>query len=289
MENACLIVSSPSKMQRLSKQWTLKKQTIGFIPTMGCLHEGHLSLMRQARKQTQKVVVSIFVNPLQFGRNEDFKIYPKPFEQDLQLCKEVGVDVIFHPTVSDFYPRQFQTTIDGNALAKKYCGRSRPGHFNGVLTAVHILFELIRPSSAFFGEKDFQQLFLIKQMCRDLWIPTEIVPMPIIRESNGLAMSSRNTYLNAEQKENAACLFHAISSVQAAVKKGYAKTAELHALAASLINHAPGMEMEYAHFVDLKTLLPLGDNIHTSSRLLLAAHIGENPRVRLIDNGHIAV
>lgn len=289
MKNACAIVSSPSKMHKIAEQWTLTKQTIGVVATMGCLHEGHLSLIKEARKRTQKVVVSIFVNPLQFGQNEDLNTYPKPFERDLELCRKAGVDVIFNPEAADFYPRSFQTSIDGGLLAKRYCGRSRPGHFNGALTVVHILFELIKPTLAFFGEKDFQQSFLIKQMCRDLWLPAEIVTMPIIREANGLAMSSRNTYLSPEQKEMAAVIFQAILSVQNAVKNGYTKTGELLALTASLINHSPGMQLDYAHFVDLKTLLPLGDNINTSARFLLAAYIGDNPRVRLIDNGHISV
>ncbi len=289
MEKACSIVSSPSKMQKIAQQWALTKQTVGIVPTMGCLHEGHLSLIQEARKQTQKVVVSIFVNPLQFGQNEDLDTYPKPFERDHELCKKAGVDVLFQPKAADLYPCLFQTNIDGGLLTKKYCGHSRPGHFNGVLTVVQILFELIKPTLAFLGEKDFQQLFLIKQMCRDLWLPTQIIPLPIIREPNGLAMSSRNTYLSAEQKENATCLFRAISGVQNAVTNGYTKTSELLDLAASLINHAPGMQLDYAHFVDLKTLLPLGDSVNTSARLLLAAYIGDNPRVRLIDNGHISV
>ncbi len=289
MDDTCRIVSSPSKMHKIAQQWTLTEQSIGVVATMGCLHKGHLSLIEEARKRTQKTVVSIFVNPLQFGQNEDLDTYPKPFERDLELCKKAGVDVIFHPKAVDLYPSSFQTKVDGGLLTKKYCGRTRPGHFNGVLTAVHILFELMKPTLAFFGEKDFQQSFLIKQMCRDLRLPTEILTMPIIREANGLAMSSRNTYLSPEQQETAACLFHAILSVQNAVKNGYTKTSELLSLTASLINHTPGMQLDYAHFVDLKTLLPLGDNINTSARLLLAAYIGDNPRVRLIDNGLISV
>jgi pantoate--beta-alanine ligase len=287
MEDICSIVSAPLKMHKIAKQWILDRHTIGYVPTMGCLHEGHLSLIKEARRRTQKVVVSIFVNPLQFSPTEDFNTYPKSFERDLEFCKKAGVDVIFHPKSADLYPRSFQTNIDGGLLSKKYCGKTRPGHFNGVLTVVHILLELIKPTLTFLGEKDFQQSFLIKQMCCDLWLPTEIIVMPIIREKNGLAMSSRNAYLNPEQKENAACLFHAILSVQNAVKNGYTKTSELLALAASSINHAPGMQLDYAHFVNSKTLLLVGDNITPPTRLLLAAYVGDNPRVRLIDNGHV--
>jgi pantoate--beta-alanine ligase len=285
MHQACSVVSSLAEMHALSKQWAGDKITVGLVCSMGCLHEGHLSLIREARQKNQKVVVSIFVNPLQFGPNEDLERYPKPFLKDFELCQAAGVDVIFHPRTQDIYPPQFQTRLFGGEAAKKYCGRSRPGHFDGVLTIVHLLFNLVRPTLAYFGEKDFQQLFLIKQMCRDLWLPTQIVPMPTIREKSGLALSSRNTYLSETQKERATCLFHAITKVQQAAQSGHCKTAELLSLAAFVIRQTPEMHIDYVHLVDLKTLMPLGDELNAPARLLLAAFIGENPRVRLIDNG----
>jgi pantoate--beta-alanine ligase len=281
------IVTSPLKMQSTTLRWIREDCSIGFVPTMGCLHEGHLSLIREAKKRSDKVVVSIFVNPLQFGKNEDLSTYPRPFERDVELCREAGIDVIFHPSAKELYPRGFQTSINGGELTKMYCGKTRPIHFNGMLTVVSMLFDIVNPTFAFFGEKDFQQLFLIKQMCRDFHKPVEIVGMPIVREASGLAMSSRNTYLSEVQREQATCLYRAIERVKNEVKKGNPNTRDLIATARNLVAQTPGMQVDYVHLVSGKTLLPFGDRAIGPARLLLAAFIGQTPKVRLIDNAAI--
>ena len=266
--------------------WTKKNSSsIGFVPTMGCLHEGHLSLIREAKKQNDKVVVSIFVNPLQFEKNEDLSSYPRPIERDLQLCQNEDVNAVFCPHANDLYIQGRTATIDGGDLTKRYCGKTRPGHFTGVLTVVNILLNLVKPTRAYFGEKDFQQLVLIKQMCRDLWHGVEIIPMPTIRENTGLALSSRNTYLTQKQRQNALCLHSAILKTQQAVHFGHTNSIQLISLATQIIQSTPGMTLDYAHIVDEKTLQPVGNVVTRRARLLLAAFIGDSPRVRLIDNG----
>lgn len=266
--------------------WTKRNSaSIGFVPTMGCLHEGHLSLIHEAKKQNDEVIVSIFVNPLQFGKNEDLSSYPRPLERDLQLCQNEGVSAVFCPRVSDLYIQGRTTTVDGGDLAKRYCGKTRPEHFTGVLTVVNILLNLVKPTRAYFGEKDFQQLFLIKQMCRDLWLDVDIVAMPTIRENTGLALSSRNTYLNEEQRQSALCLHSAILKTQQAAQSDHRCTAQLRSLASQIIQTTPDVTLDYAHIVDEKTLQPVGDVVTRHARLLLAAFIGDSPRIRLIDNG----
>ncbi len=253
----------------------------GFVPTMGALHEGHLSLVREARKQCDHVVVSILVNPLQFAPNEDFKAYPRTLEADLALCEAAGADVVFCPDAAAIYPENFQTRVIGGELTQRYCGQTRPIFFNGVLTVVNILFGIVRPQKAFFGEKDFQQLFLIKQMVKDFWMPIEIIGMPIIRESSGLAMSSRNSYLSELQKQEATCLFQAILAVQEAVKTGERDIQALLDLARSKIS----LEIDYIELVSVKSLERLTGTLLEPARLLMAGYIGDKPRVRLIDNG----
>lgn len=257
--------------------------SVGLVPTMGALHEGHLSLIREARKQCDQVVVSILVNPLQFAPHEDYNAYPRTLDSDLAQCEALGVDVVFCPDASAIYPENFQTRVMGGELTKQYCGITRPTFFNGVLTVVAILFGIVRPGKAFFGEKDFQQLFLIKQMVKDFWMPIEIIGMPIIREESGLALSSRNTYLTGGQKEEATCLFQAILAVQEAVKTGERDVQALLAQARSKIS----LELDYLDLVSVKTLECLTDSLEEPARLLMAAYIGENPKVRLIDNGNV--
>lgn len=270
------VIKSPRDMQ-------VGLGSVGFVPTMGALHEGHLSLIREARKQCDQVVVSILVNPLQFAPHEDFNAYPRTLEADLALCESVGVDIVFCPNANAIYPENFQTRVIGGELTTQYCGITRPTFFNGVLTVVAILFGIVRPQKAFFGEKDFQQLFLIKQMVKDFWMPIEIIGMPIIREESGLALSSRNAYLSAAQKQEATCLFQAIIAIQEAVKTGERDTQALLTLARSKIS----IELDYLDLVSVKTLERLTDSLEEPTRLLMAAYIGENPRVRLIDNGNV--
>jgi pantoate--beta-alanine ligase len=255
--------------------------SVGFVPTMGALHQGHFSLIREARKQCDHVVVSILVNPLQFAPNEDFSAYPRTLEVDLAQCEALGVDVAFCPEAADIYPGNFQTRVMGGELTKQYCGVTRPTFFNGVLTVVAVLFGIVRPQKAFFGEKDFQQLFLIKQMVKDFWMPIEIISMPIVREESGLALSSRNAYLNAPQKQEAACLFQAILAIREAIKAGERNIQALLELARSKIS----LEIDYLDLVSSQSLKRLTGVLEEPARLLMAAYVGENPKVRLIDNG----
>ncbi|MBH1988839.1 MAG: pantoate--beta-alanine ligase [Myxococcaceae bacterium] len=255
-----------------------------FVPTMGALHNGHLALLREARQECEEVVVSILVNPLQFGTDEDFASYPRTLERDLELCHEAGVDIVFCPLASDIYHPAFDTRICGGWLAKQYCGVSRPIFFEGVLTVVNILFNLVRPNRAYFGEKDFQQLFLIQKMVRDLWIPVHIVGVPVVRESNGLALSSRNAYLTREQRQEASCLYQAICTVRESVLEGEKSIDTLRKIALKQIS----LELDYLEFVSEISLKPIEGFVSENVRLLIAAYIGNKPRVRLIDNGIVS-
>lgn len=283
------IITSAKLLENQTQEWNERHLRVGFVPTMGCLHEGHLSLIRQARKENDVVVVSIFVNPLQFGPREDLSAYPRPFERDVELCRELGVDTLFHPSPKEFTPRGMATHIQGGPLTKMYCGKTRPIHFGGVLTIVSILFDLVRPTRAYFGEKDFQQLFLIKQMCRDLHKPVEIVAMPIVREASGLAMSSRNTYLSDAERSHATCLVRAIRATISEADQGNLSRHRLVAAASELISSTPGMHLDYVHLVSPKTLLPIGDLLTVPTRILIAAYVGDARKVRLIDNGPISL
>jgi pantoate--beta-alanine ligase len=252
---------------------------VGLVPTMGALHEGHLSLIRTARSQCDKVIVSILVNPLQFGPNEDFASYPRTLEKDLALCEAEGVDVVFCPDYREIYPEGFATRVHGGELVKAYCGVTRPIFFEGVLTVVNILLNIIRPDKAYFGEKDYQQLFLIRQMVRDLRMPIEVVDCPIIRESSGLAMSSRNTYLTAQQQGDVN-LFRGLLAAQEAFQLGERNAEKLLELAREKIT----LEIDYLKLVSERTLREIQGVVTEPARMLVAAYTGINPRVRLIDN-----
>lgn len=282
-----LLVRQPDKTYDACASWQNSRQKVGFVPTMGCLHDGHLSLIKEARERCDRVVVSIFVNPLQFGKNEDFGTYPRPLARDLDKCREMDVDMVFHPDTSEFYSRAFRTRIDSGAVGKLYCGKSRPGFFDGVLTVVNILLNIVRPNCAFFGEKDFQQLQLIKQLVRDFRIPTEIVGMPIVRETSGLAMSSRNEYLSKDQREVALCLSQAIKVAQTAFREGDTNAFSLQRRVQTHLSRAEAFVQDYACIVDESSLNLITGDIARPARLLLAGYLGTSPRIRLIDNGRI--
>jgi len=199
---------------------------IGFVPTMGALHEGHLSLVKRAKKECGFVVVSIFVNPLQFGPNEDLEKYPRDLNRDERLLKSVGADLVFYPDVSDMYAPDRSTTVSESCVSKGLCGDARPGHFNGVTTVVAKLFNIVQPDNAYFGKKDYQQLQVISRMVRDLDIPVRVVPCAIVRESDGLAMSSRNIYLSSDDRLTAPILFRALKAAKAAVEAKKVTTAK---------------------------------------------------------------
>lgn len=252
---------------------------IGCVPTMGALHAGHISLMQQARAETDVVIVTIFVNPTQFGPNEDFTRYPRPWESDLEQCQAAGVDLVFRPEVPEIYLDNPQVRVCVGDLAARWDGAHRPGHFDGVVTIVTKLFNLCQPDVAFFGAKDFQQQCIIRAMCRDLNVPVEIVTCPTIRESSGLAMSSRNAYLSPEEKTQAL----AISSTLFEVQQGFAAGGDLNDLRQRLYSrlaNAPGLKLDYAVIVDPVELKEVATPQKTMVALV-AARVGQT---RLIDN-----
>ncbi len=266
------------------KKWRhAKSGRVGFVPTMGALHEGHMSLVRRARQECDSVIVSIFVNPLQFGPLEDLNKYPRPLEKDLELCRSESVDLVFHPSVEEMYtPGGSETTkvVPPTALTSKLCGTFRPGHFTGVATVVLKLFNMVEPTVAYFGEKDYQQLMVIRKMVADLNIPVEIVGVPTSRDKNGLALSSRNVYLNDEQRLLAPELHSILSKVKdETLNKGVSLKYSL-ARHRELIRQLPGTELQYLEACDADTLAEL-EEARLPMVILVAAKLGE---VRLIDN-----
>ena len=275
------IFENPLEMQKFSLNEKIKGKKISFVPTMGYLHEGHLSLMRRAREYGDILVVSIFVNPTQFGPNEDLDRYPRDFEGDTEKCKSVGVDVIFYPTNENMYDKDFQTYVTVEKVTKNLCGLSRPIHFRGVATVVSKLFNIVLPDYAFFGEKDFQQLVVIKQMVKDLNFPVKVIGCPIVREEDGLAMSSRNAYLNEEERKQALCLYKSILRVKELFNSGERNAKKLIEEAKKIINEHPLAEIDYVKIVDINTMEDIKGEIDKDALYALAVKIG---KTRLIDN-----
>ncbi len=253
---------------------------LGFVPTMGALHEGHLSLVRAARAQSDVVAVSIFVNPTQFGPNEDFTKYPRNFERDCKLLEKEGVDFLFAPSVEEMYPAGAVTHVTVESLSEKLCGKSRPGHFRGVTTVVSKLFHLVEPDVAFFGQKDAAQAAIIRRMVRDLNFPIEIVVCPIVREPDGLAMSSRNAYLDPQQRRSALVLFRSLMEVHALFDHGERIAEKLIAKGKQVFAQEPSVRMDYFEVVDPETLDPMQD-VSRTALVAVAAFVGTT---RLIDN-----
>ncbi|MDR6884490.1 pantoate--beta-alanine ligase [Bacillus sp. 3255] len=260
--------------------------SVGFVPTMGYLHEGHASLLRKARAQSGLVVLSIFVNPLQFGPGEDFERYPRNAERDLQVAEAAGADLVFMPSVSEMYPSPTRTTVSVTGLTSRLCGASRPGHFDGVATVVSKLFHIVQPDQAFFGLKDAQQVAVIEQMVQDLNLDVEIVPCPTLREQDGLAMSSRNVYLSEEERKQALVLSQALEKAKAFVQSRTAFAAEeLERLVSDHIRTAPLADIDYAQVLTYPTLEPFDASTSNSSIIIaLAVKFG---KTRLIDNAII--
>lgn len=253
---------------------------IGFVPTMGFLHEGHKALMAAARQETDFVVVSIFVNPMQFGPSEDLARYPRDLERDTALCASVPVDLLFHPPVSEVYPDGFQTKVTVGALTSGLCGASRPGHFDGVATVVTKLFGMVQPDVAFFGQKDAQQVAVIQRLVTDLNLPVEIRPVPTVREPDGLALSSRNTYLSPAEREAALVLSRTLFWADAQVKAGERDLGALRAAMIGRIEAEPLARIDYIEIVDPLTLQPVTE-LAGPALAALAVRIGST---RLIDN-----
>ncbi len=274
------IVSSPRRMQRLSEAARLEGARVALVPTMGFLHEGHLSLMREGRRRATLLVASSFVNPIQFGPNEDLAGYPRDFDRDCELMRTVAVDVVFAPEAAAVYPADFQTRVEVTGLTQGLCGRSRPGHFRGVTTVVAKLFNIVKPHLALFGEKDFQQLCAIRRMVHDLHFDIEIVGMPIVREPDGLAMSSRNAYLSPAEREQALSLSRALGAACDRFAAGGATPQELIRIATGHLAEAPDIRVDYVEVVDAETLKP-ASALDRPVLLAIAARVG---RTRLIDN-----
>jgi pantoate--beta-alanine ligase len=255
-------------------------RSIGLVPTMGALHEGHLSLMRRAAVENDLVVVSVFVNPTQFNDPADLEKYPRDLEGDATLAMTAGADVIYAPEVNTIYPEGFVTTVSVSGVTELWEGESRPGHFDGVATVVTILLNQVRPDRAYFGEKDFQQLAMVRRLRRDLSLPGEIVGCPIVREADGLAMSSRNVRLNEAERAVAPVLYEALSAMRGTARDGETSALKLAILGAVLVKRAPLVALDYLQVVDPATLQPV-EVVTPGSRAIIAATIGG---IRLIDN-----
>jgi pantoate--beta-alanine ligase len=273
-------IETIAEMKSACRAATRAGKTLGLVPTMGALHEGHLSLVRASKSQCDVTAVSIFVNPLQFGPTEDLEKYPRTLERDTTLLRELGVDFVYVPTVEEMYPPGAKTYVDVSDLSNKLDGGSRPGHFRGVSTVVCKLFEIIRPERAFFGQKDAAQVALLRKMARDLDMDVEIVVCPIVRESDGLAMSSRNAYLNPEQRKQALVLSRSLQQVKAAVASGELDAAKLAEIGKQTIASEPAAKLDYFAIVDADTLEPL-DRVSKGTLVAVAAWVGTT---RLIDN-----
>ncbi len=273
------IIKTVHEMQEFSLAQRTGGKTISLVPTMGYLHEGHISLLREGKNRGDVLVMSLFVNPMQFGPKEDFSKYPRDFDRDSGLAKSAGTDVIFYPDVQEMYPEPFKTSVYVAELSGMLCGKTRPEHFKGVTTVVMKLFNAVLPQRAIFGEKDFQQLVILRQMVNDLNMPVEILGMPIIREPDGLAMSSRNTYLTMDDRRRASSISKGLLNATEAFQKGLKDGKALQGIVRSDIQ-AAGLKEDYIEVVNEKTLKP-ADVVSDTARIVVAAYAGN---VRLIDN-----
>jgi pantoate--beta-alanine ligase len=274
------IIGSPVEMQRWSENARRSGETIAFVPTMGFLHEGHLALMREGRHRASLLASSLFVNPTQFGPNEDFARYPRNFDGDCEMMREVPVDVLFSPAPEIMYPPGSQTWVEVVEITKGLCGDHRPGHFRGVTTVVAKLFNIVKPHVALFGQKDYQQLRAIERMVKDLNFDVEIVAVPTVREPDGLAMSSRNAYLTPDERSRALALSRALAAAGARFDSGARKPAELARAAREILERTPNLKIEYVEAVDAETLKPVA-SLERPVVVAIAAQVGST---RLIDN-----
>jgi len=269
-----------AEMQSASRSQRRAGKRLGFVPTMGALHEGHLSLVRAAKAQCDTVAVSIFVNPTQFGPDEDLGKYPRPFARDCELLDKEGVDLLFAPSAEEMYPKGAITWVTVDGLSEKLCGRSRPGHFRGVTTVVAKLFHVIEPDVAFFGQKDAAQAAIIRRMVRDLHFPVEIVVCPIVREPDGLAMSSRNAYLSPQERKSALVLYRSLKKLKEHFDRGERKAAPLIQAGAQIFAQESAVRLDYLEIVDPDALDPV-EKIDNTVLVAVAAFAGAT---RLIDN-----
>jgi pantoate--beta-alanine ligase len=280
-----ITVTAVGDMKRLVRAWKAERKMIGFVPTMGYLHEGHLSLVRESKKRTDVTVVSVFVNPAQFGPNEDFKKYPRDIEKDSAYLGAAGVDCLFYPMTAEIYPPGYRTYVEVEGLQDRLCGRSRPGHFRGVATVVLKLFDIVAPDHAFFGAKDAQQVLIIRRMAGDLNLDVEVVTCPLVREPDGLALSSRNAYLDPAGRKAALALSASLRWAERAAGAGERDPARLIAGIRSILEAEPLARIDYVEAVDPETLEPVTE-LRGGVLVALAVFIGST---RLIDNVRLNV
>ncbi|HLF85508.1 MAG TPA: pantoate--beta-alanine ligase [Nitrospiria bacterium] len=274
------VIEKTAEISACSRELHQKGEAIGLVPTMGLLHEGHLSLIRESKRITSKTIVSIFVNPAQFGPKEDYHRYPRDIEGDIKKCRETGADLLFLPSVEDIYLEGYRTYVDVDGLSDKLCGRSRPKHFRGVATIVTKLFNIIGPDKAFFGQKDYQQAIIIKRLASDLNLGVDIIVMPTVREADGLAMSSRNSYLNSNERDAARILYRSLMSAEAMIRSGKTSSEEVRAKMEVFIASEGSAKIEYISIADPGNLEDI-DVIAGDVLVAIAVWIG---KTRLIDN-----
>lgn len=274
------VISDIKELKELINSYKKEGVSVGYVPTMGFLHEGHLSLIERARKQNQKVIVSIFVNPLQFGANEDLDKYPRDLERDENLCENAGVDVIFAPKAQEFYGENFYSFVDVNLLGDTLCGAKRAGHFRGVCTVLSKFFHLIEPQRAYFGLKDAQQCAIVRAMVRDLNMKVKLEFCPIVRENDNLAKSSRNVYLSEEQRKAAPVLYRSLCEGQRLIEQGEKSCEKIKNAVKKVLENEPLARIDYVEIVDFDTMKPL-EKIKPNALCAIAVFIGQT---RLIDN-----
>ncbi|MFN8971988.1 MAG: pantoate--beta-alanine ligase [Alphaproteobacteria bacterium] len=278
-------IGAYTQLQNMLHEWQVTRQTVALVPTMGAIHAGHLQLVAEAKKNASKIVVSIFVNPTQFGPNEDFANYPRTLERDIQLLAQAGVDLVWSPSVGEMYPEGFATSIHVAGLREALCGAFRPGHFDGVATVVAKLFMQIRPDIALFGEKDYQQLMLIKRLVKDLNMNIEVLGVPTLRERDGLALSSRNQYLDADERKIAPKLYAILQQTSNHIRSG-ADVKDMLGLAEKEIIAAGFTKIDYIELREEESLMPVVNFSEKTARLLSAVWLG---KTRLIDNVRVAI
>jgi len=278
-------IGAYTQLQNMLHEWQVTRQTVALVPTMGAIHAGHLQLVAEAKKNASKIVVSIFVNPTQFGPNEDFANYPRTLERDIQLLAQAGVDLVWSPSVIEMYPEGFATSIHVAGLSEALCGAFRPGHFDGVATVVAKLFMQIRPDIALFGEKDYQQLMLIKRLVKDLNMNIEVLGVPTLRERDGLALSSRNQYLDADERKIAPKLYAILQQTSNHIRSG-ADVKDMLGLAEKEIIAAGFTKIDYIELREEESLMPVVNFSEETARLLSAVWLG---KTRLIDNVRVAI
>ena len=279
--NVALVIKDIYLMKETINRLKKKNKTIGFVPTMGYLHDGHLSLIKCSKKENDITVISIFINPIQFGQNEDLERYPRDIERDLRLCQQEKVDYIFYPSVNQMYPDGFSTYVTVEGITEGLCGAFRPGHFKGVATIVCKLFNIIKPDRAYFGKKDYQQFKVVQKMVKELNLDVQIIGCPIVREMDGLAMSSRNKYLSSKERQSASILYEALQEGRRLFYKGEVNPEKIKKHMINLIQSVPYVrQIQYIEIIDPETLKPR-NFVTKGDVIVLAVFIGET---RLIDN-----